>query len=114
MAKTPKKIFRSPGILDGDDKKCDSKQGRLFGSVAKIPIAYTFSVLVEMDFVDYGDYAALLHIQDTLSRFSVVVFMGGKTNEVGTSEMPRGEVISHWLAVFGGACNYRGGRRRGI
>ena len=50
----------------------------MFGSDAKIPNSNDFSLLVEMYFVDYGDYAAFLHIQDTFSRFSVVVFTGSK------------------------------------
>ena len=50
----------------------------MFGRVAKIPISNSFNELVERDFVDYGDYAAFLQIQDTFSRFSVVVFTGGK------------------------------------
>ena len=46
----------------------------MFGRVAKIPIANTFNELVEMDFVDYVDYATFLHIRDTFSRFSVIIF----------------------------------------
>ena len=37
----------------------------MFGRVEKIPIANTVNELVEMDFGDYGDYAAFLHIRDT-------------------------------------------------
>ena len=50
----------------------------MFGAVSKIPISSAFNELVEMGFVDYGDYAAFLHIQDTFSRFSVGVFTGAK------------------------------------
>ena len=35
-------------------KKDEFKQERMFGRVAKIPIANTSNELVEMDFVDYG------------------------------------------------------------
>ena len=49
----------------------------MFRRVDKIPLANTFSELVEMVFVDYGDYAAFLHIQDSFSLLSVV-FTGAK------------------------------------
>ena len=48
----------------------------MFRGVAKIPIANTFNVLVEMDFVDYGDLVTFLNIRDTFSRFSPSVFRG--------------------------------------
>ena len=54
-----------------------------------------------MDFVDYGDFAAFLNIQDTLSRFSAIILMGSKKNEEQTAEMVRGEAISNWMAMFG-------------
>ena len=73
----------------------------MFGRVAKIPIASTFNELVEMDFGDYGDHATFLHIRDTFSRFSVVIFLGTKKREEQTAEMVRETVISNWLAVFG-------------
>ena len=69
--------------------------------MAKIPIANTFSELVEMDFVDYGGYTEFLHIQDTLSRFSVSVFTAAKKKGERTAEMAREVEIPHWLAVFG-------------
>ena len=59
--------------LADNDKKDEFKQERMFGVMAKIPIANTFSELTEMDFVDYGDYGAFLHIQDTLRRFPVII-----------------------------------------
>ena len=72
-AKVPQKLFRKIKILAENDKKDEFKQERMFGRVAKIPIANTFNELVEMDFVDYGDHAAFLRIQDTFSRFSVAI-----------------------------------------
>ena len=57
-------------------KKDDSKQARMYGRVAKTPISNTFNELVEMYFLDCGDYAELLHIQDVFPRLSVVVFTG--------------------------------------
>ena len=82
-------------------KKGDSKQERMFGRLAKIPIANTFSELSEMDFADYGDLATFLHIQATFSRFSAIVFLGTKKVEEQTAETVRGIMISNWLAVFG-------------
>ena len=73
----------------------------MFGRVAKTPIADTVSELVEMDFVDYGDYAAFLHTRDTFSRFPVVVFIAPKKKDGRTAEMARVAAISHWLAAFG-------------
>ena len=46
--------------------------------MAKIPIANTLNELVEMDFADYGDLSTFLHIRDTFSRFSAIVFRGEK------------------------------------
>ena len=63
MVKIPNKLFLELKNIDGGGNKGDSKQERMFGSVAKIPIANTFNELVEMDFVNYGYYAAFLHIQ---------------------------------------------------
>ena len=57
-------------------------------------------MFVEMDFVDYGDFATSVRTQDASSRFSVIVFMGGKKEEQ-TSEMVRGSVIPNWSAAFG-------------
>ena len=75
-AKVPKKLFRKIKILDGDDKKGEFKHERAF-VISKIPIADTFNDLVGMEFVDYGDRATFLRIQDAFSRFSVVIFYGG-------------------------------------
>ena len=72
----------------------------MFGWVAKIPISNTFSELVEMGFVEYGDYSAFLHIQDAFSRFSVSAFPGEEEKGEQTAEMGRGAAISHWLAAF--------------
>ena len=74
--KIPKKLLRGLKNIDSNGKKGNSKQERMFGAVSKIPIANAFNELVEMDCVDYGDYVTFLHIHDTLSRFSVVVFTG--------------------------------------
>ena len=55
----------------------------MFGSVSKILIASAFSGLVEMDFVDYGGYAAFLRAQDTFARFHAIILRGprkGSTN----------------------------------
>ena len=71
------KIFRDIKELGDSDKKGEFKQERMFGRVAKIPTSDAFSELVGMDFVDYGDYAAFLHIQDTFSRFPGIIFRGG-------------------------------------
>ena len=64
--------------LAGNGDKDEFNQERMFGRVAKIPIAYTFDELVEMDFADYGDYAIFLQIQDTISRFPVINFPGAQ------------------------------------
>ena len=71
----------------------------MFVGVAKSPIANTFSGSVEMDFVDYGDYTAFLHIRDTFSRFPAIILRGGWEEEQ-TAESPRGKVVSNWLAAL--------------
>ena len=74
--KNPKKPVKQIKELAGSDKQDDFKQERMFGRVAKIPIANNSNGLVEMDFSDYGGQAAFLRIRDTFSRFAVVTCMG--------------------------------------
>ena len=83
-----------------NDKVVEFKRERMYGRVAKIPIANTLSELAEMDFEDYGDYATFLHIQDTSSLFSVAVFIGDK-KMAKTAGMVSETAILHWLSVFG-------------
>ena len=45
-----KKLVKSPNLSHQTIKKDDSKQERMFGMVAEIPIGDTFDELVEMDF----------------------------------------------------------------
>ena len=59
----------------------------MFVRVSEIPVANTFNELVAMDFVDYGDYAALLNIQDAFSRFPAIISSVGK--EEHPAEMAR-------------------------
>ena len=66
-----------------------SKQERMFGMVAKIPIANTFNELVEMDFVDYGDYSAFLRIQDTFFAILRSSIYGGKEKDKNGGRGPR-------------------------
>ena len=73
---TQKKVSRGIKEIAESDKRDDFKQERMFGRVAKIPIANTFNELSEIDFVDYGDLVAFLHIQGAFSRFSAIVFGG--------------------------------------
>ena len=73
----------------------------MFGRVARTPIANTFSELVEMDIVDYGDYAAFLHIRANFSRFRAAIFTGAKKKGEQTAEMARVEAISNCLAASG-------------
>ena len=94
-------LFRHLKILSGDGKKDEFKQERTFGRAATIPIANTINELVEMDFVECGDYSAFLYMQDAFSLFSVVVRIGSKKKGERTSEMVLETVISHWLAAFG-------------
>ena len=62
----PEGIISKAQHSSGDGKKDECAQERMFG----------LSEFVEMDFVEYGDYAEFLHIRDTFSRFSVAVFIG--------------------------------------
>ena len=50
----------------------------MFARVVETPIANTFNGLIEMDFVDYGGYAEILHIRGAFSRFSVIAFTVAK------------------------------------
>ena len=59
-------------------KKDDFEQAGMFGRVAKIPISNTSNGLLGKGFVDYGDLATFLHIQDAFSRFVAIVFLGTK------------------------------------
>ena len=71
-------------------KKDDSAHERMFGRVSKIPIATAFSELVEIEFADYGDYAAFLRILYTFSRFPVVVFTGRRQMTCKLQKWPAG------------------------
>ena len=66
-----------------------------------MPISNTFNGLVEMDFVDYGGYAAFLHIPDTFSRFRAIVYTGAKKRDEQTAEIARVGLIYRCLAVVG-------------
>ena len=61
----------------------------MFGMVAEIPIANTPNELVEMDSVDYGDFATFRHIRGTFFTFRGHHFMGTKKKEEQTAEMGR-------------------------
>ena len=74
FGKNSEKLFKKIKELGDNDKKDEFKQERMFGRVATIPMANTFTELAEMNFADYGDHATLLHIQDTLSRFPAIIF----------------------------------------
>ena len=78
----------------------------MLGRVAEIPIANAFSELVEIDFVDYGDYASFLHIRDIFSRFPLVVFTWGE--EKGGPTIGNAPLIGDFALVSGvfGAWNY--------
>ena len=95
------KLFRHLKILAGNGKKDECVQERMFRIVAEIPMTNTFSDLVELNFVDYGGYAAFLHIHDTFSRFSVAVFIGAKKDVGHTSEMALDTAIAHGYSAFG-------------
>ena len=97
----PKRLFEKIKEMADSDKKDDFKQERMVGRVAKMPISNTFSELVEMDFVDYGRHATFLRIQDTFSRFPVIIFLGTKKKQEQTSEMVKASAISEWVASFG-------------
>ena len=81
MAEIPKKLFREIENIAESDKWGDFKQEMMLGRVAKIHIANTFNGIVDMDFLDYGHFATFLHIQDTFSRFSAIIFTGAKKNK---------------------------------
>ena len=99
-SKTPK-IFSEIKELADDGKKDEFKQERMFGRVAKIPISNTFNEQVGMGFAECGDYATFLHIQDTFSRFAVIIFPGAKKKGEQTAEMVKGSAISYRVAIFG-------------
>ena len=95
-------LFRHLEILAANDKTYEFKRERTFGILAKIPIANTFSELVEMDFVDYGDHAAFLRIRDAFSRCPLAVFVGTEEKGGGqTAEIARETAIFHRLSVSG-------------
>ena len=74
----PKKLFRDIKEIDGDGKKGDFKQERMFIRVAKTPITNTSEEIVEMDFVDYGDLSTSLRIRDNFRDFHRLLFRNDK------------------------------------
>ena len=81
-------------------KKDVFKHGRMFGRVAKIIISNTFSELVEMDFVDYGDRAAFSTRSRHILAISRIGIYRGFEKGWRNAEMARGKVISNWSAAF--------------
>ena len=75
----------------------------------EIPIANNFNELAEMDFADYGDRAAYLHIRDTFPRFSAITLNGDKKKEEQTAEMAKEMRLRGWIGFFWGAGNSDGG-----
>ena len=54
----------------------EPNQARTLRRVAEMPIPNTPGDLAEMDLVDYGYPEALLRMQDTFLRYSLIIFMG--------------------------------------
>ena len=73
----PNQLFRSPMELWVRDKKGEFKQERSFRGRSGIHISRTPTAVVSMDFVDDGEDAAFLHMQDTFSRRRMATFVGG-------------------------------------
>ena len=71
------------------------------GGVSKIPIENTPSVLGEVDFADFGGYAAFFTPPRYLFSFSVAFFLGAKKRGEQAAEMACGAAISNWLAATG-------------
>ena len=80
----------------------------MFGGVSKIRIANTFNELVEMDIVDYGDYADFLHIRDAFSRFHAIIFREARKWRTNGRNSPVGS-DSELVIVARGSRNYRDG-----
>ena len=87
----PKKIFRELGNIS-ESVNGDFKHERMFGRVA-IHIANTINWLVEMDFVDYGDFSKFLRILNTFPCISEIISTVGWGQ---TSEMWREKAFSIW------------------
>ena len=68
--------------------------------VAKILIANTFDELVEMDFVDYGDYATFFAHSIYFCAFLCHYFLGAKKKEEQTAEMAKESAISERISFF--------------
>ena len=76
-AKTPGKLFKKIKELEDNDKRMILRKKECLGGYQKIPIASTFDELVEMDFSDYGDYAAFFFTFELLFRVSLPLFFRG-------------------------------------
>ena len=78
MAENTKNLCKRPKDVSGNDKRAISNRKECLGWLRKMPIANTFNELVEMDFVDYGDFATVLQIRGTFPRLSAIIFTGAK------------------------------------
>ena len=108
MAEIQNKLFKELNDVEENyKKKGDFKQERMFGAVGKIPIANTSNELVEMDFVDYGDFATFLHIRGTFSRFAVIILWVPKRRTNGRNGSANGDY--ELVGGVWGARNYRRG-----
>ena len=106
--KMAKKFFRELKNIAGVDKKGDFKHERIFGMVAKIPIANTFNELVGMGFVDYGDFPPFYAFRGDFSRFSATILTQARKNEEQTAEMARRKSDFELVSGVSSARNYRG------
>ena len=87
-----------------NDEIDEFKLSRIFGRVAKIPIASTLNELVGMDSVDFGGQATFRHIRDSFTRFSSISFdWSGKKERRKTAGAIGDASIPHWLSIIGGA-----------
>ena len=78
IAYVPKILVTPISELCMKDKNDEFEHVRWSRGVAKIPISITPDELAVMNFVDGGEEATLLQIQDTFSMYSAISFAGGK------------------------------------
>ena len=72
----------------------------MFRRIARIHASRTLNELVDMDFVDGGEDATFLHIQDTFSRYSMITPACARKKRGETAENAAHAVLTNWVSFF--------------
>ena len=56
---------------------------------------------MEVDIVDYGDVDTFIRLRDTFSRYYMITFTGGKTQNEQAADKAAHAVLANWVSFPG-------------